>query len=377
MEENIGAQDVDKVLLICSKKYTEKANERKGGVGTETQIITPELYGKAEQTKFIPIVKDKDDEGNAYLPTFLKHTNHIDMSGDGYYNRYEQLIRCILEKPECIKPPLGELPVFDSISYNSGKTRIHFRKLKSLIEKESRRVGGEIDKFFELFCEEVEVFNSDKETDLNKTTQSINNYCELLKLSLDAGVFNPKPFHSFLEKLYSISRDDGNTVSQFIAGKIFIITVAYLMKKMRFQDICEILFKSYYITSPNRVNNYYEFFIFCNCSGKQPEWLNADLPKWITNNDLIETDIILALIQDRWYPRGLVKEQFNITYIDLSYFLQRCKSKSYAEEFMVLFGCRKIEKLREMIVQRYSVIEQRGSTRFHLDWILKEIATVP
>ena len=39
MEQMVNDPTVKKVLLICNKEYTEKANARKGGVGIESTIV--------------------------------------------------------------------------------------------------------------------------------------------------------------------------------------------------------------------------------------------------------------------------------------------------------------------------------------------------
>jgi hypothetical protein len=49
-------QDVTHVLVISDKTYAQKADARRKGVGTESQIISKEVYDKVEQSKFIPIV---------------------------------------------------------------------------------------------------------------------------------------------------------------------------------------------------------------------------------------------------------------------------------------------------------------------------------
>ena len=41
MEQSVNDQTVNKVLIICDKTYTEKADARQGGVGDETVIISP------------------------------------------------------------------------------------------------------------------------------------------------------------------------------------------------------------------------------------------------------------------------------------------------------------------------------------------------
>ena len=49
-----------------------KADARKAGVGTETQIISKEVYEKVEQSKFIPLVCEFAEDATPFLPTFLK-----------------------------------------------------------------------------------------------------------------------------------------------------------------------------------------------------------------------------------------------------------------------------------------------------------------
>ena len=65
---------------VCDKTYSQKADARKAGVGTESQIISKEVYEKVDQSKFIPIVCEFDDNGEPFLPTFLKSRIWIDFS---------------------------------------------------------------------------------------------------------------------------------------------------------------------------------------------------------------------------------------------------------------------------------------------------------
>jgi hypothetical protein len=70
MEAIVGDSTVNKVLLICDKKYVDKSNARAGGAGTEAQIISPELYAKKTQDKFAAAVRERDQEGKPYLPVY-------------------------------------------------------------------------------------------------------------------------------------------------------------------------------------------------------------------------------------------------------------------------------------------------------------------
>jgi hypothetical protein len=51
MESMVKSKEIFRVLIICDKMYTEKANDRQGGVGTETQIITPKIYSDEKNKK--------------------------------------------------------------------------------------------------------------------------------------------------------------------------------------------------------------------------------------------------------------------------------------------------------------------------------------
>ena len=113
MEKMVTDPTVTHVLVMCDKAYAEKADERKAGVGTETQIISKEVYDKVNQSKFIPIACELDDGGNWYLPTFLQSRIGIDFSTPESVNEnWEQLLRHLFGKPLHVKPAVGKTPAF-------------------------------------------------------------------------------------------------------------------------------------------------------------------------------------------------------------------------------------------------------------------------
>lgn len=113
MESMVSDEKINKVLIFSDKNYTQKADSRKAGVGTESQIISQEIYGKIKQEKFIPIVFEFDSDGNPYLPLFLKSRIWIDFSSMEKVNEnWEKLIRVIFEKPLFVKPPIGHAPAY-------------------------------------------------------------------------------------------------------------------------------------------------------------------------------------------------------------------------------------------------------------------------
>lgn len=87
---------IKKVLVICNSVYANKADIRKGGVGTESEIIIPQVYGNPMQKKIVPIFFEKDGNGDFFRPTYLKSRMGIDFTAafeDGYKELIEDIFR--------------------------------------------------------------------------------------------------------------------------------------------------------------------------------------------------------------------------------------------------------------------------------------------
>jgi len=91
IERSISECDV--LLLICTSNYTDKANNRLGGVGMETVISSATFMAAKESKKFIPIVRDNVKSSFEKLPKYLGSTLYIDMSTNSW--RAEPLQRLI------------------------------------------------------------------------------------------------------------------------------------------------------------------------------------------------------------------------------------------------------------------------------------------
>lgn len=112
MEQCVSDPTIDHVLIFSDKNYMEKANDRSGGVGTETTVISAEVYGNAEQEKFIPIVMERDESGKEYLPAYLKGRMYKDPTGDHFEKGYESLLRTLYKAPAFRKPEIGSRPAW-------------------------------------------------------------------------------------------------------------------------------------------------------------------------------------------------------------------------------------------------------------------------
>lgn len=134
MESMVTDPTIKRVIVVCDALYAEKANGRKGGVGTETQIISKEVYESVEQTKFIPLLRERDDSGRACLPVFLATRKYIDWSDpDKEADAYDQLVRNILERPKRRKPALGQVPAYfledETVALTCAQKARRFREL--------------------------------------------------------------------------------------------------------------------------------------------------------------------------------------------------------------------------------------------------------
>ena len=103
-----GLSKSERVLIVSTDNYIEKADSGKGGVGYEKMIATAELLTEQDTTKFIPIVRNVT--GKNKLPVFLGSRLYIDLSenNDSQEQRNE-LLREIHKARES-KPPIGVNP---------------------------------------------------------------------------------------------------------------------------------------------------------------------------------------------------------------------------------------------------------------------------
>lgn len=113
MEKMVSDKSVSHVLIFSDQEYAQKADNRKAGVGTESQIISQEVYDKVDQKKFIPIVCERQENDEPYLPVFLKSRIWIDFSSPESENEnWERLLRVLYGRPIHEKPKLGKAPAY-------------------------------------------------------------------------------------------------------------------------------------------------------------------------------------------------------------------------------------------------------------------------
>lgn len=143
MERCVTDPAVTKVLILVDPAYAEKADARAGGVGTETLIITPEVYGSADQQKFIPVLMARDEEGVARLPAYLRGRIYIDLSDpERYEEGFERLLRNLHGRPQRERPQLGKRPAYldeSAVQLSTGRSLAAFHQ--ALLQEKRTQAG--------------------------------------------------------------------------------------------------------------------------------------------------------------------------------------------------------------------------------------------
>lgn len=99
------------VLIICTPNYVRRANDRVGGVGIETTLITPAFFDKHSDKKFIPILRSVE-EGTPPMPRYLGSTVYVDFTKDALFDtRIQELALQLHGRKRFVKPPVGSVPM--------------------------------------------------------------------------------------------------------------------------------------------------------------------------------------------------------------------------------------------------------------------------
>src|SRR5260370_16880027 len=107
MEQMVLDETIGKVIVICDRGYQAKADGRKGGVGTESQLISKEVYENTGQEKFIPIVREFDPDGKPCMPHFMCSRIYVDLwSEETFEENYKKFIKNLNAMTLLQRPPL-------------------------------------------------------------------------------------------------------------------------------------------------------------------------------------------------------------------------------------------------------------------------------
>jgi len=390
MEQAVNNQEITHVLIICDKSYAQKANEREGGVGDETVIISSEIYGKVKQEKFIPIIFEKDENNKPYMPAYIKSRIYFDLSDEENYEKeYEKLLRNLHNKPEYTKPKLGEVPEWlneEDVSFSAIRDLI--KQIKGYNGNNSSKADFLVHRAIDEFSQALKSigFPLDKQMDEDILLKRIDitkplrdyfiDYIEaLIEKDLPAGEIAA----SFFESLHNDVTNTQNLSQWYTANlefyfffiwESFICTITILLYYEKYEEINKILSRTYFLLDQNRNEEACSYIDFrknfqiiedvCKPKSETPRLytlagdivVKREKKPIIVKDRLVNADLLLYQMScifssdsRRWFPK---------LYVYFSQFKRqtiwtKLQSKRYCEKLYPLFGVISIEELKNKI----------------------------
>lgn len=286
MEQMVTNKDITKVAIICDETYAAKADGRAGGVGTETQIISKEVYENQAQEKFVAIVSEKDDNGKPYLPTYYKSRIYIDLSeADKYSENFEKLLRWIFDKPLYVKPELGSKPSFlEEGEHISLGTTATFKRCVEAMKNNKPYAAGAYDEYCNTFTLNLERFRLSKpdgefdDAVIRNLEEFLPFRNEAIQLFTTIAQYSPTPeivqrTHRLFESLipYMHRPSHINQYSEwdfdnfkFLIHELFLYALAIFIKHDRLTQAKYLLEQHYYFPgkSDNGLNVMVSYVVF-------------------------------------------------------------------------------------------------------------------
>lgn len=381
MEKSVNDASVTNVLILLNKEYAEKADGRMGGVGTETQILSNEVYKSVEQEKILPIIFEKGSKGEVYKPAYLESRIHFDLASPEQFEReYVTLVKRLCGNEVSPKPNLGPRPKWvdenETVNYAiRGKIKSIKRSLSP--EERDQEVRGalhDIQKAItECFVELEEDFRD--ETIISSYISSLtvrNDYLDLI-CALNVGHKDIEILADFFEVVYSNSLNQGikGEFQLTLLHEVFLYTIAILYRNRRLDAIGYIFGKTYFITVLGRRQND-DYRLFCNYNTKLDNAIsNRDGKKYLcgtahfwlenlhkdacTRDELTFADLLCFQYsifgkENRgghpWFPITHNYSNQNQVFIDFSF---RFMSTEHVNRVSTIFGYDSIEEFKDSL----------------------------
>ncbi len=259
MERSVIDSTITNVLILLDPVYEKKANERHGGVGTETQIISPEIYNKVKQEKFLPVIFERGENGEIPKPQYLKTMLHFDLSQEEKYDsEYQRLVKRLYGIEIVEKPELGKKPSWlEEKSILPTKILTGYECLKQ--QKSDNIKKDEYRNFLFAVKEKIVNFNKDELGGSVSADEYIELYADtklyrddflhLLKYSF----YVPEAYKivaSVMEEICAEIKDKGGyegEVVRTLLHEMFIYVVAFYLKNKNSDAVSYILSKTYFV----------------------------------------------------------------------------------------------------------------------------------
>jgi hypothetical protein len=392
MEQMVHDESIGKVLVVCDLGYQSKADDRKGGVGTETQLISKKVYENTAQEKFVPIVRQYDKDGKPCIPHFMASRIYIDLSSDETFEEnYQKLVRNLYGKPLLRRPPLGNAPAYiteeDQILLATSRK---VAAIKDALLNERSSAGGLISDFLETVLSSLEDFRLAGGTALGFDDKVVGSIDKMLPLRDDFLDFSFILFkyrdsvdldqiHDFWERLIAFTFRPEHVQSwaeidfdnfRFFNYELMLSFIAVLLRLRRYQEAGFFAHSRYFYR--NTTNDFRQsgIEIFNRYVRSLDEFRNnrlalqrvsvtADLIKAratrkdLSFADIREADLVLHYVtalrggRFEWFPRT---SAYGVRGSGIELF-DRMVSSRHFEKIKALFGVNAVDELKALINQ--------------------------
>lgn len=407
MEQMVTNPEIKKVLIMCDKRYAERADKREGGVGTESTIISQEVYNQVNQEKFIPVITERAPNGDAYIPTFIKSRIYTDLSDIRLFERgYEDLWRAVTGRPAAQKPALGTPPAYLlETNRPTASTTFALRAFESALMSDKRHSTGLAQDYLDRLLEtlasfqiDLTLFTEEEKRDsrmlecLEEWTPFRKEFVSFLQIvcryGTDQRLFELLPtfFEASLKLTRPMNQHQWTDHLRFIVHEAFLYCVTVLMQASHFDAVSLLL--DFHYRDPERTQSTQRYGIFTagderylhyllnqkwqqetGQQWKYPQqvWLQERVePKLLSFDSVKETDIILwlrynlerdpnnYLSMHSWYPMttGSIEDMHWRPH-NLPLF-QRASSKRYFDQFKVILGVDSKEDFLQRLERAFS-----------------------
>ncbi len=407
MEQMVNDASIRKVLVVCDNVYQTKANERTGGVGTETQLISKKVYESTSQEKFIPIIREYDASKKPCIPHYMASRIYIDLSSDEKFEEnYQKLIRNLYDKPLIKRPSLGTPPTYvleeEQVVL---KTSHKVAEIQSALLNDRKSANGLISDYLDTVIISLEDFRlsggSARDFD-DRVVETIEKMLPLRNDFIDfvfvvfkyQETIDLEKIHNFFEKLIPFSYRPVDIQSytdvdydnyKFFIYELILNFFAILLQLKKYKEVSYFINSQFFYHHPNSNELVYigvEIFntyprsldeIRNNRLNLHRVSLTADLIKThstrsdISFNDIKQADLILYYVTElhgggySWFPRtSIYNSRGNIVEL-----FERMVSLQYFEKIKGLFDVQNIQQLKKKIVE---YIEKNKDRRRKHSW---------
>jgi TIR domain len=277
MESMVTDPTVTKVVLVCDQKYSQKSNSRSGGAGTEAQIITPELYAKKAQDKFVAVIRERDEEGRPYLPVYYGSRIYIDLTNPSTYGaEFDRLVRWAWDQPLHVRPEIGAKPRFLASGGTPGKiaSAVSFRRAFDAVRNDSSNAPALVRDYFSTLAAGIGAFRVEV-TSENRATlddaiiasvdeflpyrnEAVEMFSVITQYGCTADMLHA--MHRFFEQLLRHTRRPEQVQSwseadfdnfRFIVHELFLYALGVFLRFEMFDAFSYMLDNEYFLVDPN------------------------------------------------------------------------------------------------------------------------------